>query len=115
MRHVWANALSPDPSVRASQRLDVNQRLAVHSIRSQIRIVDGAPRLVLETDSLEGFMTLELAAAIEAGVTAVTCDHCDKLFLFGPFTGRRSHGRFCSDRCRVAAMRARNAAKGAAQ
>lgn len=115
MRSVWSGALSPDSSVRASQRQDVNQRLAAHSIRSQIRMVDGAPRLVLETDSLDGFMTLELAAAIEAGVTAVACDHCDKLFLIGPFTGRRSHARFCADKCRVAAMRARNVAKGAAQ
>jgi hypothetical protein len=139
MRNAWSTALGPERSMDAVKRSGVNAHLARTSLsarmqeggsggsadggaigleaafRPQIRVVDGIPRLVLETNSMHGFMMLELAAAIEAGVTAVTCGHCDKLFLFGPLTGRRSHARYCSDRCRVAAMRARNAGKGAAQ
>lgn len=139
MREAWSVALCSEPSMEAVNRSGVNAQLdqiarsmlmpggdpvsgvpetpigPQATLRPQVRVVDGRPRLVLETLSMRGFMMLELAAAIEAGVTAVACEHCDKLFLFGPLTGRRSHGRFCSDRCRVAAMRARNAAKGASQ
>ncbi|MEB3045639.1 hypothetical protein [Rhizobium mulingense] len=73
----------------------------------------GRGRLILEADTLHTFMMMEHLAAHEAGAVATSCEHCDKLFLTGPLTGRRSHAKFCSDRCRVAAMRARNAAKEA--
>jgi hypothetical protein len=36
------------------------------------------------------------------------CDHCGGVYWTGHRTGRRSHAKYCSDRCRVAAMRARN-------
>lgn len=139
MRDRWSAALGSERSMESVNRSGVNAELGriarsmrmpgggpvgaapeapiepEAALRPQIRFVDGRPRLVLETNSISGFMMLELAAAIEAGVTATTCNHCGKLFLFGPFTGRRSHGRYCSDKCRVAAMRARNVARGASQ
>ncbi|MBY5501258.1 hypothetical protein HFO82_21925 [Rhizobium leguminosarum] len=71
----------------------------------------GRGRLILEADTLHGFMMMEHSLAYEAGAVATSCERCDKLFLTGPLTGRRSHAKFCSDRCRVAAMRARNAVK----
>ncbi|MGO8449912.1 hypothetical protein [Rhizobium gallicum] len=71
----------------------------------------GRGRLILEADTLYGFMMMEHSLAYEAGAVATSCERCDKLFLTGPLTGRRSHAKYCSDRCRVAAMRARNAAK----
>lgn len=71
----------------------------------------GRGRLILEADTLHAFMMMEHLAAHEAGAVATSCEHCDRLFLTGPLTGRRSHAKYCSDRCRVAAMRARNAAK----
>ncbi|MBZ9695510.1 DUF6076 domain-containing protein [Mesorhizobium sp. CO1-1-9] len=69
-------------------------------------------RLVLHPDSLASYMVMEIALAHEVGAVATTCEHCKKYFLTGPLTGRRSHAKYCSDRCRVAAMRVRNAEKG---
>lgn len=72
----------------------------------------GTNQLVLEPGSLGDLMMIEAAFAVEAGTSLARCAHCSKAYLTGPMTGRRSHAVYCSDRCRVAAMRARNAAKG---
>jgi hypothetical protein len=72
---------------------------------------EGSMRFVLKADTLYDFMVMEVAAIHEAGASATSCEHCHRMFLTGPLTGRRSHARYCSDRCRVAAMRVRNAAK----
>lgn len=71
------------------------------------------PRMVLEAATLEDFMKLEIGAAFEAGVKVMLCQHCDRMRLTGPLTGGRAHAKFCSNKCRVAAMRARQAAPGA--
>jgi hypothetical protein len=68
-------------------------------------------RLVLQPDSLASYMGMEIAFALEVGAARTTCERCGKSFLTGSRTGRRSHALYCSDRCRVAAMRQRNAAK----
>ena len=68
-------------------------------------------RLVLRPKSLRDFMCLEVAIAHEAGAITTECEHCFKVYVTGPLTGRRSHSKYCADRCRVAAMRKRNAAK----
>lgn len=73
---------------------------------------NNTPQLTLIPDSLFGFMIMEIALAFEVGAKIAECERCHKLFLTGSLTGRRSHAKYCSDRCRVAAMRARNAAKG---
>jgi hypothetical protein len=69
----------------------------------------GSPRMNVQTHSLFSFMLLETAMAIIHGARLAACEKCGAVFLTGPLTGRRSHARFCSDRCRVAAMRARQA------
>ena len=71
----------------------------------------GAPRMVLKFSDLMQFMAMEIAMVAMQGAKLGTCEHCGAVFLTGPLTGRRSHAKYCSDRCRVAAMRARNAAK----
>jgi hypothetical protein len=71
------------------------------------------PRMVLEAATLEDFMKLEIGAAFEAGVKVMLCQHCHRMRLTGPLTGGRAHAKFCSNKCRVAAMRARQAAPGA--
>ncbi|RUT92557.1 hypothetical protein EOD23_34830 [Mesorhizobium sp. USDA-HM6] len=78
----------------------------------QISSEGRALRLVMHPDSLVSFMVMEIAMAHEAGAVATTCEHCGKYFLTGPLTGRRSHAKYCSDRCRVAAMRKRNSSNG---
>jgi hypothetical protein len=69
----------------------------------------GAPRMLLKCKNLDTFMIMEIAMVAMNGVRFRTCAHCQDVFLTGPLTGRRSHATYCSDRCRVAAMRARNA------
>ena len=69
--------------------------------------------MLLECPHLTQFMTMEIAMIAMHGAKLGTCEHCGAVFLTGPLTGRRSHAKYCSDRCRVAAMRARNAAKSA--
>jgi hypothetical protein len=68
-------------------------------------------RFVLEVQDLAGFMALEVASGIEAGAKGKFCGHCRKFFLYGPKTGNRSHAIYCAEKCRAAAMRARNAKK----
>ena len=84
------------------------------SLRPSFETFGGDPllRLVLHPDSLASFMAMEIALAHEAGAVVTWCEHCRKFFLTGPLTSRRSHAKYCSDRCRVAAMRKRNATKG---
>ena len=59
--------------------------------------------------SLFGLMWMEAAMVVEKDARLTACEHCEIAFLTGPTTGRRSHALYCSDRCRVAAMRARQA------
>lgn len=69
------------------------------------------PAITLHPVSLWQFMAMEVATAASCGAELAQCENCRKLFLTGSLTGRRSHAKYCSDRCRVAAMRKRNATK----
>jgi hypothetical protein len=69
----------------------------------------GVPHVVLKSRSLLTFMLMEVANAIAYGAQLSTCQQCGTVFLTGKNTYRRSRAKFCSDRCRVAAMRARHA------
>jgi hypothetical protein len=66
--------------------------------------------MLLRSHHLIGLMAMETAMVAQSGARTFTCEHCGNLFLIGPL-GLRSHSRYCSDRCRVAAMRDRNAAR----
>jgi len=69
---------------------------------------DGTPRLIYRVNNLLAFMAMEAALIAEAGAKAKHCENCLTLFIHGPLTGRRSHAEYCSDKCRVAALRRRN-------
>lgn len=75
----------------------------------------GQQRLVLLAENLVDFMFYECAVAIDVGAVLSACEHCNLKFLTGPLTGRRSHAKYCSDRCRVAAMRTRRSKNVAAE
>lgn len=70
------------------------------------------PVVTLHPKLLWHFMAMEIATAASYGAEIAQCENCGKFFLTGPLTGRRSHAKYCSDRCRVAAMRKRNAEAG---
>jgi hypothetical protein len=69
----------------------------------------GAPRMMLQIPTLLGLMLMETAMAASNDAKFAACAHCEAVFLTGPLTWRRAHAKFCSDKCRVAAMRARKA------
>jgi hypothetical protein len=69
------------------------------------------PRLVTSVITLAELMRLEVIFAFEVGASFQRCEHCGSGFLTGPTTKRRSSSKFCDDRCRVAALRRRNAAQ----
>ncbi len=70
--------------------------------------VDQRPRLAFRPETLSDLMFLEVAFALDAGAKLRRCEHCGTAFLIGHLTGRRSTAVYCSDRCRVAALRAKN-------
>jgi hypothetical protein len=95
-------------------RIDhVNEILKYTRLHPTIRYLNAkaVPQLVLQPSSLADLLSMETAFAFEVGAVLSHCAHCSKAYLTGPMTGRRSHAVYCSDRCRVAAMRARNSAK----
>lgn len=73
-------------------------------------ITDGDIRMGLAALQLEDAMRLEVLVAIANGVKLAFCENCQQALYTGPLTGNRSHAKYCSNRCRVAAMRKRNAA-----
>lgn len=73
---------------------------------------DGSVRIVASAGDLLSLMMMEMAFAAEVGAQIGVCGHCETIYFTGPLTGRRSHAKYCSDRCRVAAMRKRNSMGG---
>lgn len=103
------------PEIKATFQLDVANAYLLNDVLISPRLLavrGGALRFVLETPDLAAFMALELATAVEVGAMTKRCEHCNKLFLHGPTTKRRSSAKYCMDLCRAAAARARNSPGG---
>lgn len=83
----------------------------VRIVPKYMQTADLTPRMVMENRSLHGYMCMEVGTAASNDARLAHCENCGKGFLTGPLTGRRSHAKYCGDRCRVAAMRKRNAGK----
>ena len=66
-----------------------------------------APSLCFQPVNLYGYMAMEVAMAISSAAALRTCLHCSSAFLAGPLTSKRSNAYYCSNRCRVAAQRAK--------
>jgi hypothetical protein len=95
----------------AAAVLAVNDAIAAHSsfnLRPTLKVVGKTPQMALGCRTLTAFMLMEVALIASHGVRTTRCQHCHSMFLTGPLTWRRSHAKFCSDRCRVAAMRERS-------
>jgi hypothetical protein len=69
----------------------------------------GAPHVILQGKSLLGYMLMEVANVAAYGARLAACEKCGAAFLTGKMTWRRAHSVYCSDRCRMAALRARKA------
>jgi hypothetical protein len=97
-------AVSGEPKLvrPAIERLLQNIRL-----KPSLNYSGKSPRLALQSQTLRGFMVMEIALAAAAGARVGQCLHCDELFLTGSMTGRRSSAKFCLDRHRAAYARRR--------
>lgn len=73
---------------------------------------DRRQRLTWKPSTLADLMVAEVAFALETGAKFQRCEHCGNAFLTGHLTGRRATAVYCCDKCRVAALRVRNLAKG---
>ncbi len=78
--------------------------------RIEKRRGEPTPALTLKPTNLYGFMLMEMALMLVGGGLLLICDHCGAMIVTGSGTAKRSHSKYCSDRCRVAAMRARKRA-----
>jgi hypothetical protein len=65
------------------------------------------PQISFACENLLGMMLMEVGIIAAYGARTARCQHCDKLFLTGPFTSRRSTAKFCHRNCRQAALRER--------
>lgn len=86
----------------------INEIIEQFSLQPSLEFATQPAKLVLRTQSLFAYMAMEGAFALSVGAQLALCENCAKAFLTGSMTGRRSHAKYCSDRCRVAAMRKRN-------
>jgi hypothetical protein len=81
--------------------------MRMSGLQPRIEMRGERPALMLPINSLFGFMLMETALIITGGFAVLRCAHCGKVFVTGSGTGRRKSSKWCSNRCRVAAQRAR--------
>ncbi len=75
-----------------------------YRIQPSLSLLQRRPRVQMRPSSLLAFMLVEVATLIAGGERLMSCDHCRSIFI------KRRTSAYCSDRCRVAAPRARRAA-----
>jgi hypothetical protein len=68
---------------------------------------DAKPQMLVQCKNLLDFMRMETSMVALEGAKIASCAHCPNIFITGAATTRRAHAIYCSDRCRVAAMRKR--------
>lgn len=107
MLHAQLLAALPDDVSERVKLIDEALKSAPLNASYRLFGPEGRGQLVVRVKSLRGFMTMEIALAHEAGAEPRECQHCGKVFLVGPLTGRRASSLFCSNSCRVMAHRAR--------
>jgi hypothetical protein len=112
LHKIMVAGLSFAAGVEPTRRLaSVNTALALVSLVPQfVRSgTDSTVRLVFQPKSLSDYMVAEIAMVAHYGAKVAACQHCGTEFLTGSMTKRRASAQYCADKCRVAAMRARNA------
>lgn len=95
----------------AEKSADLNGLLQSAHLKTSVEFAgDGKGRMVFHPQSLLHLMCLEVTTAAINDVDLARCANCNDAFFTGRMAHRRADAKFCSDRCRVAAMRKRNAA-----
>jgi hypothetical protein len=112
---IWvARAGSGDPKESVMVANKGFEMVSAGGLFPEFRLDERGQRvlMVLKPQSLIGFMLWEAALVALHGARLATCEHCGIYFLTGPKTGHRSDAKYHADKCRVAAMRKRNATNG---
>jgi hypothetical protein len=80
-------------------------------LRHELRVdADGKIVRVLVPPTLIHAMWTQVAVHVESGAKLLRCQQCRDWFRVGTGTGRRDSARYCSNRCRQAAFKARKEA-----
>ncbi len=93
----------------AARRENANLVLRDLAPRAQFVAAGKAQSVGLFANSLLNYMRWECIAVAEAGAHLVECPRCNKFFLVGPRTERRTDAVYCSNGCRQAMSRRRSA------
>ena len=79
--------------------------------RLEYRPKSNLPTLFLVTQTLYNFMWMELVLMASQGSGIGICGYCSSVFVTGSRTHLTVPRQYCSDRCRVAALRARKSGR----
>ena len=79
----------------------------ISTVYPDIEFRGGRPTLTLPIGAPYGFMLMETALVMTGGSQVMRCAKCGTIFVTGSGTGRRGTSVYCSNRCRVAAQRAK--------
>jgi hypothetical protein len=88
------------------------ERQSLTSVRLLFNHERQGIRLHITPDTLLGAMWLQCARVLSENPTFKVCENCAKWFELSP-DARRKHSKYCSDRCKVAAHRAKKKARSA--
>lgn len=105
--HNWIKHLTNKDSLESKK--GINDLLGSVSLKPKLEFTSGQKAAFsFLPNTLQQFMVIEVALAGVNENKLAECEYCGRKFLTGSLTGRRAHAKYCSDRCRVAAMRLRN-------
>lgn len=109
LRQALSAAFGGSPAEKSTR---LNSLLKSTSMGTSIEMAgDGKGRMIFHPSNLLHFMCLEVATAAINDVALTNCANCDNAFLTGRLAHRRADAKFCSDKCRMAALRKRRTAK----
>jgi hypothetical protein len=88
-------------------------RQSLTSLRIIVNTDQDTLRLYVAPDTLLAALWLQCARVMTENIIFRACGHCGKWFEVSP-DAKRKQSKYCQDRCKVAAHRARKAALAAA-
>lgn len=108
--HAVTSGDAPVAIQEGNRALASHRSFAPHPILKKIGKAKN-PIMALQPQTLFGLMVLEASLMSVHGVRSKACGYCNKVFLTGPMTNRRSTAQYCCDKCRKYAGRERGAWK----
>jgi hypothetical protein len=92
-----------------------NSRHGPATVRTELRVgSDGKVKMVFAPSGLIQAIWLQFALTMCADAKLFRCERCGAPFVVGAGTGRRNTSKFCSNACKVAAFKERQASRSVA-